>query len=72
MSELKNREKRRIENDESPIWIRVQIALANEDVFSQGAGVPDYSESHSKIFAKRRCKQLDHKINYYVVKFRDI
>ena len=53
MSELKNRDKERIENDGNPIWIEVQIALANEDVFSQSSGVPDYSESHSKIFANR-------------------
>ena len=44
MSELENRDKERIENDGNPIWIRVQIALANEDVFSQSSGVPDYSE----------------------------
>ena len=56
MSELKNRDKKRIENDDNPIWIRVQIALANEDIFSQSAGVPDYSESHGKIFANRSVK----------------
>ena len=71
MSELKNREKRRIENDESPIWIRVQIALANEDVFSQGAGVPDYSESHSKIFAKRSVRSRFNNLRKDKLLYRD-
>ena len=56
MSELENRDKERIENDGNPIWIRVQIALANEDVFSQSSGVPDYSESFNKIYGSRSAR----------------
>ena len=71
MSELKNRDKKRIENDDNPIWIRVQNALANEDVFSQSAGVPDYSESHSKIFANRSVKSRFNNLRTDKLLYRD-
>lgn len=71
MSELKNRDMKRIENDGNPIWIRVQNALANEDVFSQSAGVPDYSESHSKIFANRSVKSRFNNLRTDKLLYRD-
>ncbi len=49
MSELKNRDKEIIENDDNPIWIRVQSALKNEGAFSPFPETPDYSESHNKF-----------------------
>ena len=51
MSELKNRDKEIIDNDDNPIWIRVQSALKNEGAFSPFPETPDYSESHNKIYA---------------------
>jgi len=71
MSESKNRDKRRIEDDEKPIWIKVQIALANEDVFSQGAGVPDYSESYSKIFSNRSVRSRFNNLRKDKLLYRD-
>ena len=71
MSESKNRDKRRIEDDEKPIWIKVQIALANEDVFSQGSGVPDYSESYSKIFSNRSVRSRFNNLRKDKLLYRD-
>jgi|SaaInlStandDraft_2_1057019.scaffolds.fasta_scaffold50962_2 hypothetical protein len=56
MSELKNRDKEIIENDDNPIWIRVQSALKNEGAFSLFPGTPDYSESHNKIYGSRSAR----------------
>ena len=56
MSELKNRNKEIIENDDNPIWIRVQSALKNEGAFSPFPGTPDYSESHNKIYGSRSAR----------------
>ena len=56
MSELKNRNKEIIENDDNPIWIRVQSALKNEGAFSPFPGTPDYSESHDKIYGRRSAR----------------
>ncbi|MBT6873604.1 MAG: hypothetical protein HOA28_00005, partial [Euryarchaeota archaeon] len=56
MSELKNRDKEIIENDDNPIWIRVQSALKNEGAFSPFPGTPDYSESHNKIYGSRSAR----------------
>ena len=56
MSELKNRDKEIIENDDNPIWIRVQSALKNEGAFSPFPETPDYSESHNKIYGSRSAR----------------
>ena len=56
MSELKNRDKEIIENDDNQIWIRVQCALKNEGALSPFPRTPDYSESHDKIYGSRSAR----------------
>ena len=71
MSELKNRDKKRIKNDDNPIWSRAQIALANEDVFRQIAGVPDYFESHDKIYGSRSGRSIFNNLRTEKLLYRD-
>ena len=56
MSELKNRDKEKQENEAESVWFRVQSALKNEGVFSPFPETPDYSESHDKIYGSRSAR----------------
>jgi hypothetical protein len=71
MSELKNRDKEIIENDDNPIWIRVQSALKNEGAFSPFPETPDYSESHNKIYGSRSARSRFNKLRTDKILYRN-
>ena len=58
MSELKNRDKEKQENEAESVWIRAQTALKNEGTFSQIPVTPDYFESHNKIYGGRSVRTI--------------
>ena len=56
MSELKNRDKEKQENEAASVWFRAQFALKNEGIFSRIPGTPSYSESKNKIYGRRSAR----------------
>ena len=56
MSELKNRDKEKQENEAASVWFRAQNALKNEGNFSRIPGIPPYSESLNKIYGRRSAR----------------
>ena len=58
MSELKNRDKEKQENETVSVWFRAQNALKNEGNFSRIPGTPSYSESRNKIYGRRSARTI--------------
>ena len=56
MSELKNLDKEKQENEAASVWFRAQFALKNEGNFSRIPGTPSYSESRNKIYGRRSAR----------------